>query len=158
GLVLARSRRDRPRRLLAAEPGLADHPVGRAAARHRCVGARLLPEVPKPPPRVPRGVVERRQLASRRRALCAGDPQRALDRELMETEPPGRTRPGGLEVVWPVRLPASWPTLPVRPLAPDRLALDRQVAGGGLSRRQNRANTQLGGQFDLERRRGDLRR
>ena len=46
----------------------------------------------------------------------------------------------------------------VRPLAPDDLALDREVTGGGLSCRQDRAHTQLCGQFDLERRRGDLRR
>ena len=30
--------------------------------RHRRLGARLLPEVPEPPARLPRGVVERRQL------------------------------------------------------------------------------------------------
>src|SRR5207237_229074 len=50
-LDVARSRRHGPFRLLDAEPGLADHAVGRAAARHRRLGALLLPEVPEPPPR-----------------------------------------------------------------------------------------------------------
>ena len=40
-----------------------------AAARHRRLGARLLPQVPEPAPGLPRGVVERRQLGRRRRAV-----------------------------------------------------------------------------------------
>ncbi len=40
-----------------------------AAARQRRLGARLLPEVPEPPARVPQGLVERRGLGSRRRTV-----------------------------------------------------------------------------------------
>ena len=36
------------------------------APRHRRVGARLLPQLPEPPPRLPRGMVERRRLGRRR--------------------------------------------------------------------------------------------
>ena len=61
--------------LLDGEPGLPDHAVGRAAARHRRLGARVLPQVPEPPPRLPRGLVERRQLVGGRRALREGDRQ-----------------------------------------------------------------------------------
>ncbi len=53
----------------------------------------------------------------------------------------------------PPRRPRVWLLL-----APDHLALDRQVTGRCLSRRQNRADTQLRGQLDPECRRGDLRR
>ena len=52
-----------------------DNPVmdaRRAAPRHRRVGARLLPEVPEPPARLSRGLVERRQLERRLRALRVG--------------------------------------------------------------------------------------
>ncbi len=40
-----------------------------AATRDRRLGARLLPQVPEPPARLPRGLVERRQLGRRRRAV-----------------------------------------------------------------------------------------
>ena len=43
-----------------------------AAARHRRLGARLLPQLPEPPPGLPRGVVERRQLGGGRPALRDG--------------------------------------------------------------------------------------
>ena len=51
-----------PRGAVDAEPGLAGHGRQDAAARHRRLGARLLPQLPEPPPRLPRGVVERRRL------------------------------------------------------------------------------------------------
>ena len=59
-------------RHLDAEPG---HPAERgqdADPRHRRLGARLLPEVPEPAPRVPRRLVERRQLGGGRPALRDG--------------------------------------------------------------------------------------
>src|SRR5207237_2276538 len=70
-LELARLGRDRPRRLLDREPGQPDPDVlrRRPAARDRRVGARLLLEVPEPAPRLPRGVVERREMARGRGAL-----------------------------------------------------------------------------------------
>jgi Fe-Mn family superoxide dismutase len=43
-----------------------------AAPRDRRLGARLLPLLPEPPARLPRGVVERRQLGRRRRAPRRG--------------------------------------------------------------------------------------
>ena len=58
--------RKRPRREVHAEPGHARHGGRDADPRHRRVGARLLPELPEPPPRLPRGVVERRRLERRR--------------------------------------------------------------------------------------------
>ena len=67
GLDLARPRRHGPRRQLDANQ---DSPLidrRRPAARHRRLGARLLPELPEPPPGLPRGVVERRQLGRRGR-------------------------------------------------------------------------------------------
>ena len=80
GLVVARPRRHRPRGLLDGEPGLPDHAVGRAAARDRRLGARVLPQVPEPPPRLSRGLVERRQLAGRRGALRARHAARSAQR------------------------------------------------------------------------------
>ncbi len=53
-----------------------DSPVtdGRdAAPRNRCLGARLLPPVPEPATGLPRGLVERRQLARGLPALPAGE-------------------------------------------------------------------------------------
>src|SRR6266702_3487282 len=47
------------------EPGLADLELRHAAPRHRRLGARLLPEIPEPQARVPRDLVERRQLGCR---------------------------------------------------------------------------------------------
>ena len=44
------------------QPGQPDLRRQDAAARHRRLGARLLPHLPEPPPRLPRRVVERRQL------------------------------------------------------------------------------------------------
>ena len=52
-----------------AQPGQPDHRRPDAAAGRRRLGARLLPEVPEPAPRLPRRVVERRQLGQGRRAL-----------------------------------------------------------------------------------------
>ena len=54
-----------PGGLLDREPGLADPPVRRAAPRQRRLGARVLPQLPEPPPRLSRGLVERRELARR---------------------------------------------------------------------------------------------
>ena len=54
------------------QPGQPDLRRQDAAAGRRRVGARLLPEVPEPPPRLHRGVVERRQLEQGRGALRAG--------------------------------------------------------------------------------------
>ena len=45
-----------------------------ADPRHRRLGARLLPEVPEPPPRLPRRVVERRQLGRGQQAVLATRP------------------------------------------------------------------------------------
>ena len=53
------------------QPGQPDLRRQDAAARRRRVGARLLPEVPEPPPRLHRRVVERRQLGQGRGALRA---------------------------------------------------------------------------------------
>ena len=58
------------------EPGRADLRRQTAAARRRRLGARLLPQVPEQAPRIPRRLLERRQLglrrpASRRRGLSA---------------------------------------------------------------------------------------
>jgi hypothetical protein len=47
--------------------------AGHADSRRRCLGARLLPGVPEQAGRLPRGLVERRQLGSRRSPLRAGD-------------------------------------------------------------------------------------
>ena len=48
---------------LAADAGPLPHP------RQRRLGARLLPQVPEPPPRLPRRLVERRQLGRSQQAL-----------------------------------------------------------------------------------------
>ena len=45
-----------------AEPGQPADGRQEGRLRHRRLGARLLPEVPEPPPRLPRRLVERRQL------------------------------------------------------------------------------------------------
>ena len=62
-LVVARARRRRPGGRRQRQPGQPDLRRQDAAARRGRVGARLLPEVPEPPPRLPRRVVERRGLA-----------------------------------------------------------------------------------------------
>ena len=54
------------------EPGHAGDGRRGAAPRHRRLGARLLPQLPEPTPRLPRGVVERRRLGRRRRPLRRG--------------------------------------------------------------------------------------
>ena len=56
------------------QPGQPDLGRQDAAARRRRVGARLLPEVPEPPPRLHRRMVERRRLGRGRRALRAAQP------------------------------------------------------------------------------------
>ena len=65
GLVVARARRLGPRGRGQRQPGQPDLRRQDAAARRRRVGARLLPEVPEPPPRLHRRVVERRRLGAR---------------------------------------------------------------------------------------------
>ena len=72
GWTLARLGRHRPRRLLDAEPGLADHAERRAAARHRRLGARVLPQVPEQAAGLSRGLVERRQLGRGRTQVRRG--------------------------------------------------------------------------------------
>ena len=72
GWTLARLGRHRPRRLLDAEPGLAGPAGRRAAARHRRLGARVLPQVPEQAPGLSRGLVERRQLGRGRAAVRRG--------------------------------------------------------------------------------------
>ena len=73
GLGLARQGRRRPRGRLDGQPGQPGHERQGAAARRRRLGARLLPQLPEPPPRLPRRVVERRRLGRRRAALRAPD-------------------------------------------------------------------------------------
>ena len=51
------------------QPGQPDDGRQEAHLRRGRVGARLLPEVPEPPPRLPRGVVERHQLGRGQQAL-----------------------------------------------------------------------------------------
>ena len=58
-----------PRGRLDPEPGRADLRRRHAAARRRRLGARLLPQVPEQAPRIPRRLLERRQLGLRRPAL-----------------------------------------------------------------------------------------
>ena len=55
-----------------AEPGLADPERRLPDPRERRLGARLLPHLPQPPARLPRGLVERRQLGGGRGALPGG--------------------------------------------------------------------------------------
>ncbi len=69
GLDVARLGRNGARGQVHAEPGHAGDGRRRAPSRHRRVGARLLPQLPEPPPRLPRGVVERRRLGRRRGAV-----------------------------------------------------------------------------------------
>ena len=45
-----------------------------ADSGRRRVGARLLPQVPEPPPRLPVGLVEHHEVGQRRQALRAGEP------------------------------------------------------------------------------------
>ena len=56
-----------------AEPGHAAQRRPDAAARHRRLGARLLPEVPEPPRRLRHGVLQRDRLGLRRQPLPAGE-------------------------------------------------------------------------------------
>ena len=86
-LGLAGQRLLRPRGRLDPEPGHAA--LGRllAAARRRRLGARLLPEVPEQTSRLPRRVLERRQLGLRQRAVRGG-----LGRRARQAAPPP---PGG---------------------------------------------------------------
>ena len=69
----------------------------RAAAGDRRLGARVLPPVPEPPPRLPGGLVERRQLGRRRRPLCKSDRQGQRDYvnkpRRRGTPPPASHRP-----------------------------------------------------------------
>src|SRR5262249_42315544 len=71
-LDLAHVGRHRSRGQVDTEPGLTRDGLGGAAPRHRRLGARLLPLVPEPAPRLPRGVVERRRLGRCRRPLRDG--------------------------------------------------------------------------------------
>ena len=66
-LVVARLGRHGPRGAVDAEPGLACLGWQDAALRDRRLGARLLPQVPEPSPRVSRGDLERRRLERGRR-------------------------------------------------------------------------------------------
>ena len=68
-LGVAGPRWRRPRCHLHGEPGLAADARPHAPARRRRLGARLLPQIPAPARRLPRGLVERRRLAASRRAL-----------------------------------------------------------------------------------------
>ncbi len=60
---------ERPRRRLHGQSGQPRHGRQGAATRRRRLGARLLPQLPEPPPRLPRRVLERRRLGRRRAAL-----------------------------------------------------------------------------------------
>ena len=91
------------------QPGLADHRRPDAAARHRRVGARVLPEVPEQAARLPGRDLERDRLVGRRRALR----QRARPRR-QRSDPPACG--GG------------------RPMRPPPLSR----FGGGLSERKDR--------------------
>ena len=66
GLVVARLERVGPGGVLDREPGFAVAAGPRSPARHRRLGARLLPELPEQAPGLPRGVVGRRELGRRR--------------------------------------------------------------------------------------------
>ena len=71
-----------------------DNPISdgkTAAAGRRRVGARLLPEVPEPPPRLPRRLVERRQLGQGRGSLL----NRTVDPRLPWARRPGPMRRAG---------------------------------------------------------------
>src|SRR6266487_4092710 len=69
---MARLGRDRTRRLLDAEPGQPLAAGRRAAARHRRLGARLLPALPEQTARLPERMVGRRQLGRGRTTLRRG--------------------------------------------------------------------------------------
>ena len=69
-LGLAGARRGRrPRHREHAEPGFADHGRQACRARLRRLGARLLPQVPEPPPRLRQRLVECGELDGRRPAV-----------------------------------------------------------------------------------------
>ena len=71
-LGVAGPRRLRPRGRRHAQPGQPDLRGQDAAAGRRRLGARLLPEVPEQAPRLPRRLVEHRQLGEGRRGLLGG--------------------------------------------------------------------------------------
>ena len=71
-LGLADPRRLRPRGRRHAQPGQPDLRGQDAAAGRRRLGARLLPQVPEQAPRLPRRLVEHRQLGEGRRGLLGG--------------------------------------------------------------------------------------
>ncbi len=73
GLDLARLGRDGHRRQVDAEPGRARDGGRRRAPRNRRLGARVLPQLPEPPPRLSRRLVERRRLGRGRSPLRRGD-------------------------------------------------------------------------------------
>ena len=97
-----------------------DSPISRGqdpALRDRRVGARLLPQVPEPPPGVPRGDLERRRLERGRRELRGGEVARPS---------PGagpRPRPRRLALPWAHDGGRRRGALPIRS-APDRVDLD----------------------------------
>ena len=68
-----------------------DHGHTGTAARHRRVGARLLPRLPEQASRLPRGLVERRRLERRRHALRRGSVETGRD----ANREGGRTRSTG---------------------------------------------------------------
>ena len=71
-LGVARPRRVRARGRLDPQPGQPDLLRPGTAARSRRLGARVLPQVPEPPPGLPRRLVERRELAQGRGAVRGG--------------------------------------------------------------------------------------
>ena len=60
-----------------SEPGLADHGRQTRADGQRCLGARLLSQLPEPPRRLSQGVVEHGELEQDRRALRGGEGRHA---------------------------------------------------------------------------------
>ena len=78
-LGLARPRRRRARGRLHGQPGQPDLGRQDAAPRRRRLGARLLPHVPEPPPRLPRRVVEHGRLG---RWQSASPPRRPASTEM----------------------------------------------------------------------------
>ena len=72
---------------LDAQPGQPDQRRQDAAARRRRLGARLLPQVPEPPPGLHRRVVERRQLGQGGRGVLG---RRRLIRQVGSAGFPGR--------------------------------------------------------------------
>src|SRR6266496_4091516 len=71
-LDVARVGRERSRPLLDAEPGFTAPPGRRAAARHRRLGARVLPQVPEQATGLSGGLVERRELGRGGTAIRRG--------------------------------------------------------------------------------------